>query len=366
MGPPRAPADVAIAGGGLMGLASAWALQRAGYRVSIVDAGPIGREASWAGGGILFPIYPWKYPPPVQALAQRGRALYAGFCRQVDDISGIDSQYRQTGLCLLDGSECDAARAWCAAHDEPVEWGGPTEVATDLADAPTLFLPGVAQVRNPRLCRSLHAALVAGGACVIERAPVMRIVSENDRFAGFETPGGLVRARRGVVAAGAGRAGLLAPWVDLPIRPVKGQIILLRGAPGLLSRILIKNGRYAIPRADGRILVGSTMENTGFEQTVDGHVALQLRAAAADMMPALGDLPLERHWAGLRPATRDELPFIGSVRGLDGLYVNAGHFRNGVGGAPASAEVLLRCVKGTVEPDDRAFAPARAVTSTEG
>ncbi len=347
----------------MIGLASAWALQQAGYRVSLVDAGPIGRQASWAGGGILFPIYPWKYPPAVQALAQRGRALYAEFCRQVDNVSGIDSQYRQTGLCLLDESEFDAARAWCVAHDEPVGQAGHAEAGAGLT-APALVLPGIAQVRNPRLCRSLQAALVAGGARVIEHAPVERIFSENGRFAGFETAGGLIRARQGVVAAGAWSAALLKPWIDLPIYPVKGQIILLRGAPGLLNRILIKNGRYVIPRADGRILVGSTLENTAFEQTVGGDVAVHRQAAPADMMPALGDLPLEHHWAGLRPATRDELPFVGAIPALDGLYINAGHFRNGVVSAPASAEALLRCLSGAGKAGDRALAPTRVATST--
>lgn len=344
--------DVAIAGAGLVGLASAWMLHRAGYRVAVIEAGRVGQEASWAGGGILFPVYPWKYPAPVQTLAQRGRVLYSSFCNEVDAVSGVDSQYRQTGLYVLSESEFGASKMWCDANDEPLEWPGPRRLdylQPRLMTSQAAYLPAVAQVRNPRLCRSVHAALVAEGVCIVDQSPVTNIAQQGGQFIGFETGAGVVHADRGVVAAGAWTAGLLAPWCDLPIYPVKGQMILLRGAPNQLNRILFKDDLYAIPRADGRVLVGSTLEDTGFDQSLNCDASALLHAAAADMMPALGKLPLERQWTGLRPATSDEVPYIGAVPSLGGLYVNAGHYRNGVVCAPASAEILLQCLE---SPDD--------------
>ncbi|MES1930391.1 glycine oxidase ThiO [Salinisphaera dokdonensis CL-ES53] len=354
--------DVAIAGGGLVGLSTAWYLLDAGYRVTVIDAGKIGREASWAGGGILFPIYPWKYSAAVQRLSQRGRAIYSDFVAAVDACSGIDSEYRETGLCVLDDAEIEKGRAWAEQHAEPTaaldnaalsKWFGKTQTPRGL------FFPHAAQVRNPRLCQSLLSALVRRGARVLEDCPVTGPRTDNRVFKGFDTAQGIVRATHGVVAAGSWSSLLLGELAPQPIFPVCGQMLLMRGAPGLLPTVLLQNGRYAIPRADGRILVGSTLEPGGYERKTDGETAASLRSSAIGMCAALGDLPIEKHWAGLRPATGDGQPLIGQLPGVTGLYLNSGQYRNGVLCAPSSAEILRDAIVQGLTAPISAFDPAR-------
>jgi len=358
--------DVAIAGGGLIGLATAWFLLEAGYRVTVIEAGEIGREASWAGGGILFPIYPWKYSANVQALSQRGRAIYADFTAAVDGCSGIDSENRQTGLCILDASEIEAGRAWAERHAEPTELLDESALSAWIAGTrakQALFFPRAAQVRNPRLCRSLRAALIRRGARVLENCPVAGPRLEKGIFTGFDTARGQVRAAYGVVAAGSWSSRVLGPLAPQSVFPIRGQMILLRGAPGLLRSVLLEKGRYAIPRADGRILVGSTLEPGGYDKTTDIDTARSLHASAASMCAALGELPVEKHWAGLRPATADEQPLIGQVPGAMGLYLNSGQYRNGVLCAPSSAELVRDAIVQDLPAPVAAFDPARVAVS---
>lgn len=366
--------DIAIAGGGLIGLASAWYLLEAGYRVTVIESGTVGHEASWAGGGILFPIYPWKYSPAVQALAQRGRAIYDDFTAAVDAWSGIDSENRRTGLCVLDADQIAAGQAWAVRHGEPTTLLEAADLSARLPGVRAgrgLLFPRAAQVRNPRLCRSLQAALQRRGARVLTQCAASAVRIDDGVFAGFDTARGIVRAARGVVAAGAWSSRILGTVAPQRVFPVRGQMLLLRGAPGLLPSVLLENGRYAIPRADGRVLVGSTLEPEGYDKATDAATAGALHRSAAAMCPALGDLAVEGHWAGLRPATADEQPLIGGVPGVDGLYLNTGQYRNGVLCAPSSAEILRDAVRDRSAAPVAAFDPARrvatdAVTSTSG
>jgi len=356
------PFDVAIAGGGLAGLASAWYLNEAGYRVALIDAAQPGRAASWAGGGILFPIYPWKYPLPVQRLAQRGRAIYDRFTRHVDAVSGIDSENRRTGLCVLDSDEVMAGQQWARGHDEPVELlerDGLATLQPGAQASSALYFPRAAQVRNSRLCRSLTVALAKRGVAIIDHCRVIGIDERNDRFAGFVTDNGTILAACGVIACGAWSNRLLDAFSIAPVNPVKGQMILMKLAPGAVGPVLLQSGRYVIPRRDGHVLVGSTLEAVGFDTATDDATARALQASAADMLPALADAPIESRWAGLRPATRDAIPLIGAIRALPGLYVNTAQYRNGVLCAPASAEILLESIHGDVVAPVAAFDPAR-------
>lgn len=343
--------DVAIAGGGLIGLLTAYMLTEVGLSVRLLETGEAGREASWAGGGILWPIYPWRYPEAVQVLAQRGRRLYPALCEALYESTGIDPEYRETGLLLLDQGERAAALHWCDEHDEPVQILDASGMGSHQpglgTSAGALYLPRIAQVRNPRLCRALVRALRQRGVVIEERTPATGIAARAGRFQGLQAADGLRPAGIGVIAAGAW-SGRLLPGLD--VYPVKGQMLLLRGGPGLVRHILLRDGDYVIPRADGRILVGSTVEETGFDKAVDAGVRQSLASGASATLPALGRLPLEAHWAGLRPATADGVPFIGRVPEMDGLYVNTGQYRNGVVNAPSSARLLAQMIRGDADP----------------
>lgn len=329
--------DVIIAGAGLIGLTTAYYLVRQGLSVRVLDAGRVGREASWAGGGILWPLYAWRYPEAVQRMAQHGRAIYPKLCEDLLVKTGIDAEYRESGLLLLD--EFEAARQWCARHDEPVQPASALNGTSRLSAG--LLLPGVGQVRNPRLCQALAVALRTDGVALHESEPVVSVVTDNGRFTGMLSGNGFYPADIGIVAAGAWSSHLLP---RLEIFPVKGQMLLLRGAPGQLPHILLDQGRYVIPRADGHILVGSTVEDAGFNKQIDARVETELRGVLDSTIPELARAECVRHWAGLRPGTADGVPYVGAVPDSKGLYVNAGHHRNGVVMAPASAQLLVEMI----------------------
>ncbi len=199
----------------------------------------------------------------------------------------------------------------------------------------------VAQVRNPRLGQALRASLLCRGIDVQEGTQVQRLTTAGGRVTGVETGAGTVHSDVVVVACGAWSAGLLGPLgASLPVVPVRGQMVLFEARPGTLHRIVLNAGRYVIPRRDGRVLAGSTLEYVGFDRSTTEWALAELRVAAEGLIPALGVFPVVRHWSGLRPGSPDEAPYIGQAPDQKGLYVNAGHFRNGVVTAPASARLL--------------------------
>jgi glycine oxidase len=168
-----------------------------------------------------------------------------------------------------------------------------------------------------------------------------------------------------VVAAGAWSAPLLAPLgVDLPVRPVRGQILWYMLPRPVLGQMLMRDGRYVIPRQDGVVLVGSTVEEAGFDDSTTEEAGRDLREAAAAIMPLLGTLAVQGQWAGLRPGSPEGVPMIGAVPGFSGLWLNTGHFRNGVNLAPGSAELLEALLSGAQPALDPApYDPARLLAS---
>lgn len=339
-----------------MGLSSAYYLASKGLSVRLLDSGRVARQASWAGGGILWPLYAWHYPQPVQEMAQCGRRLFPGWCESLLETTGIDPQYRQCGLLVCDDPSADVdiqaqAQQWCADHGEPVglnENAGYLQPGLQSQNS-IIHLPAVAQVRNPRLCKALAAALVKSGALIHEHEAVEAITTRDGVFQGMQSKQAFYPAKAGVVATGAWSSRLVE---GARLFPVKGQMLLLRGAPSLLEHILLHSGRYVIPRADGQLLVGSTVEHAGFDVKTNTDTQTKLHAWASELVPALGELPVVMHWAGLRPATHDDVPFVGPVPESNGLYINAGHYRNGIVTAPASAQLLARLITGETSPGD--------------
>jgi glycine oxidase len=347
-------ADVVIVGGGLIGMLTARALVTAGAQVAILERGVVGKESSWAGGGILSPLYPWRYADEVTALARASQAHYEALCAGLAAETGIDPEWTRSGLLMLglDDGERTRAAAWARRFDYRLELSDAAATGTYeprlAAPAAAVSMPALAQVRNPRLLKALRASLGAAGVTFRETAEVAGFDVADGRLRGLRLrDGSRLAAERVVVAGGAWTGDLLASTgIALPVVPVRGQMILFRGPPDLLRRIVLAGNRYLIPRRDGRILAGSTLEPVGFRKETTAEAREELHAAAVALVPALADLPIEAHWAGLRPGSPTGVPFIGGHPAVAGLYVNAGHFRNGVVLGPASAQLAADLVTG--------------------
>jgi len=310
-------------------------------------------------------LYPWRYSPAVTALAHWSQDFYPGFGERLRQQSGVDPEVHATGLYWLDLHDEEEALAWAERQGRPLQRVAMERVraavpALGEGFSTALFMPGVANVRNPRLLRALREALARmANVRVVERCPVTGFVHEGGRIQGVQTAQGDMRAERVLVAAGAWSGKLLATLgLELPVKPMKGQMILFKCAQDFLPSMVLARRRYAIPRRDGHVLVGSTLEDVGFDKTPTEDALESLRATAIELLPALADAQVVKHWAGLRPGSPDGVPYIGQVSGFDGLWLNCGHFRNGLVLAPASCQLLADLMLGR-EPivDPAPYAP---------
>lgn len=342
-----------VVGGGVIGLLSTYLLASAGQEVVLLEAGEAGREASWAGGGIVSPLYPWRYSPAVTALAHWSQDYYPQLGQTLLRQTGIDPEVYATGLYWLDLQDEDEALAWAerqgrALYPVPMEQVRAAVPALGDGFSRAVFMPGVANVRNPRLLAALREALQRmPNVRVVEHSPVEALIQEGRRIVGVRTTEGEWRGEQVVMAAGAWSAELLAPLgIELPVKPMKGQMILYKCAKDFLPSMVLAKRRYAIPRRDGHILVGSTLEDVGFDKAPTEDALGSLKATAVELLPALADAEVVKHWAGLRPGSPDGVPYIGAVSDFDGLWLNCGHFRNGLVLAPASCQLLADLMLG--------------------
>ncbi len=337
---------VVIVGGGIVGCMTAMALVDSGHRVTIVERNQIASqtsgESSWAGGGIVFPLLPWIYSEPVNQLTGYGAKSYQKICERLERETGLPTGFIKSGFLLLPPYDQTAAIKWCAAYQQAYELLD--KVDSQLAAntvQPSLWMPEVCQVRPPYLMKALRQWLEQNNVTLLEQTELSPL-DEIKPLTSWETLDGLeIKADKFVVTSGAWSFQLLKSVADkLNIKPMRGQILLYQPAQNL-KQIVYKDGFYMIPRADGKLLAGSTLEDVGFDTSVTEEVKAELAKKAEVIMPALKGLPIIKHWSGLRPGTPKNLPTISAHPQIQNLYLNTGHFRYGLTMAPASARLVL-------------------------
>ncbi|MGM0516719.1 MAG: NAD(P)/FAD-dependent oxidoreductase [Pseudomonadota bacterium] len=342
--------DILVVGAGVAGLTSALALRREGAQVTVIDQGPPGREASWAGGGILCPLYAWRYPDPVLELATLGMRRYPDLIESLR--AETDPERFVSGMRILDptseGEGVAEIGRQLTRFGIRHEWHG-----RPGANGPAISLPDVANVRNPRLLRALLETAAAEGIEVRGNLPCDEVIVEGGRVTAVATPNGPIRAGAVVIAAGAWSRHLIPDAGPESIFPVRGQMLRLApdAAPGLPG-ILMERGTYLIPRLDGAVIVGSTVEHAGFDKSVIPSAQKALHRHAIEMHPPLAEAEVTHRWAGLRPGSADEVPILGAHPHIRGLWANTGGYRNGLAMAPATAAVLADLVAGREPPVD--------------
>jgi glycine oxidase len=328
--------DVLIVGGGIIGLTTAYYLAREGTRVTVVDRGDLGREASWAGAGILPPRSVAGARTPFELLRAHSTGLLPGLSAELRERTGIDNGYlRCGGLEFFEAGEPDDTHEWRSEgiRFEVVQGEALQRLEPGLAPqlGPAHHLPDTAQLRNPRHLKALIAACTLHGVTLRPGCFVHGFTLEGSRALAARTALGPLHAGHFLLAAGSWTDALLEPLGWRPgIRPIRGQIALLNPGRPLLRRVLMWGARYMVARPDGRVLVGSTEEDAGFDKRTTAGAIGDLLKLAATLVPALAGAEVERCWAGLRPGNPDGSPYIGPVPGYENLLVAAGHFRSGI------------------------------------
>lgn len=368
--------DVLIAGGGVIGLSLAWELATHGASVTLVDQGRIGREASWAGAGMLPPGSLTGALTAEATLRAFSHSLWPQWSNELQQSTGIDNGYRVCGgIELSFNRELEAERLeWGREGNEVQTLTGQQLAQMESAVSPAVSnafrLPEFGQVRNPRQIKALMSACQDAGVDLIEGTPLLSWDRAGDRIVAAETAAGRIAADQFVTSCGAWSGRILSDvGCDVSVEPLRGQIALLRTPRPLFTHVLQVGARYLVPRPDGRTLIGSTEERAGFvkQNTVGG--IQSLLEFAAQVVPALLNAEVEQCWSGLRPAGRGDVPYIGHVPGLENLFVATGHFRSGLQMSPATAVLLRQILTGeetAIPVEPYAVAPSEAAGPVVG
>lgn len=345
--------DVIVVGGGVIGLSTAWELASHGATVQVIEQGVIGQEASWAGAGMLPPGKLAGETSGEGRLRALSCELWPEWTQSLREATGIDNGYQNCGAIEVsfDRSLQEEACAWEAAgnkveflsderrrHFEPA-------ISSSIKDA--YRLDEFCQVRNPRHLKALAAACEEAGVKFLEGTPVCGWRMSGDRVTHVRTSGDDHAAGQFVICSGAWSRQLTQDaGVQLNVEPMRGQIVLLRCSPLPFRHVIQDGARYLVPRADGRILIGSTEERVGFvkQNTVDG--VQSLLQFAVSVVPALASAEIERTWSGLRPFSGREEPFISRLPAQENLFVAAGHFRSGLQMSPGTAVLVRQMLQG--------------------
>jgi glycine oxidase len=351
--------SVVIIGGGIQGLAIGWYLAGAGRSVTIVERGDAGHEATWASAGMLAPHVVTS--TLAEALRSRlvltSHSLWPGFADELQQASSVAIGYRTEGS-LVTAHDQEGIERITAYRDLQREWGIATQwlsgdearklephLASDVIAAVHSDIDH--QVDNRKVAQALRAAFLSASGELREHKPVTGIVIEQDEVIGVRCGDEMLAARTVILAAGAWSASIAGLPEDVipPVRPVKGQILAVQmpaDAP-LVRHLIWGHSVYIIPRLDGRLIIGATVEEQGFDMQLTAGAVLGLLQSACATIPAIRDRPIHEMWVGLRPGSLDDAPILGNTS-VRGLILATGHFAHGIVLAPITAQAICHLI----------------------
>lgn len=346
--------EILVIGGGVIGLSIARELRKAGVRrITLVEKGVCGGEASWAAAGMLGPQAEADEGGAFFDLCSASRDLYPGFAAELLDETGIDIELERSGTLYLAFTDADVTEVhkrfrWQRQAGLTVEHLSAEAVrraepfiSPEVRGA--LFFPNDWQVENRKLLFALRRYAEINGIEIRENTAVEKLTVENGRVTGAVTKTERLAADNTVLATGAWTSLIKLGNDDMPVKvkPVRGQMICLRPDSRLFEHVIYTRRGYVVPRSDGRVLAGSTTEDVGFDKSVTETAASSLKAMACQIAPGICNLEVARQWAGLRPYAAGGFPIVGPISGLDGVLIATGHYRNGILLAPLTARLAV-------------------------
>jgi glycine oxidase len=367
--------DVVIAGAGIIGGAIAFELARRGLRVVLLDKHAPGREASWAAAGMLAPPPHSAADLPLVPLARASLELYPEFVAAVEDASGARVNFQQRGAIealFSDDAERELNTLVALHHGLglqaealPLAQAFELEPALNRALGAAALLRFEAAVDNRALTSAVLRAARGSGAEVRAQAPVEAITLAGGRSSGVMIAGERLAARHVVIAAGCFSSEIAGIDRYAPVRPVRGQMVALHSEHVDLRHVIRSKRGYIVPRGAGICVIGSTLENAGFNKRITPAGIAQILAAALEIAPGLRDAEMTESWSGLRPDTPDHMPALGPTD-VEGLWIATGHYRNGILLAPITAKLIASWITGErLAISCEAFSPLRFAESAE-
>lgn len=344
--------DVLIVGGGIIGLSLARQLHKKGIRkITIIERGEIGREASYAAAGMLAPHAETEKEDDFYYFCDESNRLYPNFADELFDETDVDIELDKNGTLYLAFTEKDVIEIrrrfeWQKSAGLPVEHLTAREtrqiepfVSPDVLES--LFFPNDWQVENRKLIYALGKYCELYGIEIRENAEIKNLLIENGKIIGAETGAEKFYAEKTALATGAWTSLIKAESFALPpVKPIRGQMLSFQTAKRLFEKVIYSPRGYLVPRADGRILAGATIEDAGFDKSVNDAGIELLRDHALEIAPTLENLEISEKWAGLRPFAPDGLPVLGGCSEIENLFIATAHYRNGILLAPLTAQVL--------------------------
>ncbi|MDA0664365.1 MAG: glycine oxidase ThiO [Proteobacteria bacterium] len=362
--------SIAVIGSGICGLGIGWRLAAAGCRVDIFERGEAGREASWAAAGMLAAhVETEPGEEMLLALNLESQAAWPAFAAELAAVSGVDVGYRDEGTLVVAAHRDDVAELRNTYEFQrglglEIDWltgGQARRMEPHLAPGVSgaVFSRKDHQVDNRQLVTALRAAFLAAGGTLHEHTAVDAVDVSGNRARGVVVGGRRHEADVVLLAAGAWSYDIdgLPPLGRPPVRPLKGQVISLRMDPRapVIDHVLWGPGIYIVPRRDGTLILGATVEDKGFDRDLTAGGIFRLLEAAWEILPQIEELPVKEMWVGFRPTSRDDAPILGPTP-VDGLVVATGHHRNGVLLAPVTIDAVSRFVlDGVIRPAIQPF-----------